>query len=170
MHRTRSSFVSGILLILIGGYALAAQFIPALKFWENLALPWPIWVVGSGGLLFVLGLILAAPGMAVPASIVGGVGAILWYQNATGDWQSWVYLWTLIPGFVGVGTILAGVLEGKTRQSLRSGGWLIVVSLGLLAFFSVFFARGLLRTYWPVLLIAWGGWILIQPLLRRPRA
>ncbi len=39
----------------------------------------------------------------MPSIIVGGIGGILAYQDYTGHWESWSYLWTLIPGFVGLG-------------------------------------------------------------------
>jgi hypothetical protein len=43
--------------------------------------------------------------MAVAACIIGGIGGILYWQSYTGDWASWAYVWTLIPGFSGIGII-----------------------------------------------------------------
>ena len=63
---------------------------------------WPLIVVAVGAGLLVLGLLVGAPEMAIPAVIVGGIGGILYYQNLSGNWASWSYLWTLIPGFSGL--------------------------------------------------------------------
>ena len=116
----------------------------------------------------MLGLLSGAPGMAVPACIVAGIGGILYYQGLTGDWTSWVYVWTLIPGFTGVGAILAGLLGEKTRKSVREGVTLIVISGAL--FFIVGAATGRigwLGGYWPLVLVGWGVLIILRTLLRR---
>jgi hypothetical protein len=109
-----------------------------------------------GALLLVLGAVTGAPGMAVPGCIVGGIGLLLTWQNATGDWASWAYAWALIPGFAGVGTVLMGLMEGKGRL-VREGAWSVLVSLVLFAIFASFLGGpALLGQYWPVLLIVLG--------------
>ncbi len=167
MRRTRGNLIFGLLLVLVGGYLLVAQFYPQLKFWETANITWPVWILLLAVGMFVFGLLVGAPGMAVPATIVGGIGCILWYQTVTGDFASWLYLWTLIPGFVGVGMLLTGLLEGRVRAVLGAAIWLIVISLVLLIIFGGLFGAGLVETYWPVALIAVGLLILIRPLLRR---
>lgn len=71
--------------------------------WLDANFIWPMWVIGAGALVFLIGLITGNPGMAIPASIVAGIGGILYYQETTGNFSSWSYMWTLIPGFVGNG-------------------------------------------------------------------
>lgn len=165
-HR-KTNLVGGIVLILIGAYFLAVQIFPGLGLQIDIEFSWPLILVGVGFFLLLFGLLVNAPDMAVPACIVAGIGGILYYQNATGDWASWAYAWTLIPGFVGVGTILAGLFGGKFRQSLRDGGTLILISLILFAIFSSFLGgKSYLGDYWPVLLILLGLWLLVSPLLR----
>jgi len=111
--------------------------------------------------------LVRTPEMAVPATIVTGIGCLLYWQNATGRWESWAYVWTLIPGFVGVGTILAGLLGRNLRKSLSDGGSLIFISLIMFAIFSSFLGgRGFFGNYWPALLILLGLWILVRPLFR----
>jgi len=61
-------------------------------------------------LLLFVGGATGVPALAVPATIISGIGAILYYQDTTGDWDSWTYVWALIPGFLGVGLLIAGVL------------------------------------------------------------
>jgi len=105
--------------------------------------------------------------MAVPACIVGGIGCLLYWQNATGNWESWAYAWTLIPGFLGVGILLAGLLEGRLRQSLDSGIFFIVISLVMFAIFGSFLGGlQIFGLYWPVLLILFGLWMLVRTLFR----
>jgi hypothetical protein len=164
MHRRRrSSLAGGLLLILLGTLFLVVQQVPELQLWFS----WPWIIIGVGGFLLVLGLVIGEPSMAIPACIVGGIGGILYWQEITGNWDSWAYAWTLIPGFVGVGIVLSGLLGGEFRQSVRGGGWLIIISLVLFAVFGSFFGGlGLLGPYWPVLLIMLGLLVLIRPLFR----
>jgi hypothetical protein len=152
----RSSIAIGAVLILLGLFFLIVQAVPGLRFWMIEA-SWPLIIVGVGVLLLVIGLLANVPGMAVPACIVGGIGLLLYWQNATGYWESWAYAWALIPGFVGVGIILTGLLEGKPRSALEAGAWLIVISLILFAIFGSFLGGpAILGKYWPVLLILLG--------------
>jgi hypothetical protein len=124
-----------------------------------------------GVFLLFLGLILGAPGMAIPAAIVAGIGGILYYQDLTGDWESWAYMWTLIPGFVGVGTVLAGLLGENTRTNIRHGLNLMVVSAVLFLVFSALLGGwSLLGNYVPaILLILLGLWVLGSGLYRTMR-
>lgn len=162
--RRRSSLAGGLVLILIGAAFLAVQLLPGLQIWFS----WPWIIIGVAVLLLVIGLLTGVPAMAIPACIVGGIGGVLYWQDATGNWDSWSYAWTLIPGFVGVGIFLAGLLGEDTRDSIRAGSGLILISLVLFAIFgSVFGALGLLGSYWPVLLILLGVLLLARSLFRR---
>jgi len=156
-----------VLLILFGVGRLAIELVPGLSAWVDATLGWPVIIVGVGLLLLMLGLLTGEPGMAVPACIVGGIGGVLYWQNATNNWESWSYIWTLIPGFVGVGVVLSGLLGEDTRRSLRDGGQLILISLVMfLIFGSLFGALGSLGTYWPALLILLGLVMLVRMLFR----
>jgi len=153
----------GLALILVGVWLLVDQWMPGL-------LPrfsWPWTIIGVGAFLLLLGLLTGAPGLAVPACIVGGIGGLLYWQNATGNWDSWAYVWALIPGFAGVGGVLAGLLGGEFRKGMREGGGLILISLILFTLFGSFFgALGMVGTYWPVLLILLGLLMLVRGLFR----
>jgi hypothetical protein len=165
-ERRRSNLVVGILLVLLGAWFLLDQLVPGLHFWVNAQVSWPLFVVGTGVLLLVIGLLAGAPDMAVPACIVGGIGGLLYWQNTTGNWESWAYAWTLIPGFVGVGVILAGILKGQVRRGFSAGIGSIIVSLIMFAIFSSFLGGWqLFGAYWPVLLILLGLWILVRGLI-----
>ena len=103
----RSSIVGGLILIGVGTMFLLLQLFPSLADQIDLARQWPLVIVTVGG-VFLLTAVLGTPPLAIPGSIIGGIGGILYYQNLTGDWASWAYVWALIPGFVGVGIILDG--------------------------------------------------------------
>jgi hypothetical protein len=158
--------MGGLILILIGALILAVQLLPGLQIW----LSWPWIIIGFGVLMLVIGSATGVPALAVPASIIAGIGGILYYQTITGDWDSWGYIWSLIPGFVGVGILLSGLLGEGGGEAMRGGGWLILISLVLFAAFgSLFGALGMLGDYWPVLLILLGLLLLVGPLLRARR-
>jgi len=165
--RQRSSLAGGLILILIGGAFLAAQLVPDLFSWLDPAENKPLIVIGIGVFLLLIGLLTGVPAMAVPACIVGGIGGLLYWQNATDYQESWFYVWTLIPGFVGVGIILSGLLSGQLRKAFREGGRILLVSLVLFIIFGFFFGREAFHSLlWPSLLIVAGVVVLVRTLFR----
>ena len=50
--RRRSSLAAGLVLILLGAWFLASQWVPALRIWVS----WPLIIVGVGALLLIIGL------------------------------------------------------------------------------------------------------------------
>ena len=151
----RSRVATGAVLILIGALWLVTRLTPALSDWVG-AFTWPLIIVGVGLVLLVIGLLTGVPGMAIPACIVGGIGALLYWQNSTDNWASWAYAWALIPGFAGVGTILAGILGGD-RKMARGGGWTVLISLVMFGVFGALLGGpAVLGDYWPLLLILLG--------------
>jgi hypothetical protein len=164
--KKRSNLVGGLLLILIGGVFLVAQLSPDLFYWLDAEQSWPLIVIGVGVVMLFFALFTGVPVLAVPACIVGGIGGILYWQNATGNWGSWAYAWTLIPGFVGVGVILSGLLSGQLRKGFLEGGKTVMVSLVLFSIFGFFFARNDFQgILWPSLLIGVGVIVLLRQLL-----
>lgn len=153
----RNTLAIGVLLILLGGFFLAQILWPGL----TMLISWPVIIIAVGAGLFVLGLVVRAPGMSIPAFVVAGIGGILYYQNQTGDWGSWAYVWALIPGFVGLG-ILVGSLLGAKELKAADGIRQVVISLVLFLVFGSFLGgfRGL-GAYWPLLLIGAGVVLLI---------
>lgn len=164
----RGQLAVGIILILLGAWFIAQRTIPQVAEFAKLFSEWPFTVIGVGGVLLLLGLILGAPGLAVPAAIVAGIGGILLYQETTGEWESWSYMWSLIPGFVGVGVFLQGLLGENTRENLKHGLNLMTVSAVLFVVFATFFGKlTLLGSYGPaILLIGLGVWILVRGFIR----
>jgi hypothetical protein len=169
MTQNRSNLVLGLLLIVVGGWLIATRQVPALQEWLDDNFIWPMYTIGAGLLLLLIGLFTGNPGMAVPASIVAGIGGILYYQEVNSDYSSWSYMWALIPGFVGVGEILTGLLGDNTRHNLSRGLRKIVISVVLfLVFATIFGGLELLGTYGaPILIILLGLYILARGFTRR---
>ncbi|MGA2488565.1 MAG: hypothetical protein ABSF99_00050 [Anaerolineales bacterium] len=170
--RNRTQLVLGLILILVAGWLIATRINPDLSRFIALSpFEWPMWVIFAGAALLIIGLLVGAPSMAVPACIVAGIGGILYYQNATGNWESWAYMWTLIPGFVGIGSILTGLLGEDTKQSIRHGLNSLIVSVLLFAIFGTFFHAwtifGAYSMYVPIALLFLAGiWLIVRGLLR----
>ncbi len=168
MRQNRSTLFLGVLLILLGAWLVVSRQVPSVRDWLDNNFAWPMWTIGAGLLIFIIGLITGAPGMAIPAAIVTGIGGILYYQNATNNFASWSYMWTLIPGFVGVGIIIAGLLGEHTRHNLARGlNCLVISAVIFLIFGALFGGLGILGPNGPaILLIALGVYILIRGLIR----
>jgi len=154
--------VLGIILILVGAWFFAEKTIPSLSDFADQYFQWPFTLMWIGALILLIGLLTGNPGMAIPAAIVAGIGGIFYYIETYASGQAWSYMWTLIPGFVGVGSIIAGLLGDHTRQNLKSGFNALIISAVLfLIFASVFGGLELLGNYGPaILLIGLGVWLL----------
>ena len=160
----RRGLVGGVLLILLGGFFLAAQLLP--EYFGNIF--WPYIIIGVGGAFLVAALLTRTGGLAIPGSIIGGIGGILYYQAVTYDWASWSYLWTLIPGFVGVGVILAGLLS-RERPHFDTGGVILLAisAMGFLIFGGVFGMALDVNVLWPIFLIGISVITLISAIFRK---
>jgi hypothetical protein len=103
---------------------------------------WPFFVILPG--LALVGLGLAGSGRLgeVLATVGGAVtmaGLVLLVQNATDQFDTWAYAWTLVvlvgPG---IGRWLLGVVRGRGDLA-ASGGWLMAAGLVAFLVFGVFF-------------------------------
>jgi hypothetical protein len=163
----RSGIAGGIILILLGLLFLASEIYPqAFQFWS-----WPFIIIGVG-LVFILWAILSGiGGLAVPGSILSGLGALFYFQAQTNNWASWSYAWALIPGFVGLGIILSGLIDRKIKESFMSGLTMVLISAILFfAFGSAFGLEHGITRYWPVLLVVLGLVALVRALLPKKNA
>jgi hypothetical protein len=161
--KRNSGIFGGIVLILLGLLFLASELYPdVFNFWS-----WPFILIGLGVIFLLWALITMNGGLAIPGMILSGLGAIFYYQEVTQDWESWAYIWALIPGFVGLGILLSGLIDKKFKQNLSGGVTLILISAILFfAFGTQFGLQPAITVYWPVLLIALGGIALIRALLK----
>ena len=167
-HMDRSRIGTALVLILIGVLLLLVQFVPAFQGLAITERTWPLILVGIAVVFALIGLVTWTPGFLIPACIIGGLGGLLYYQNLTGDWRSWAYAWTLIPGFVGVGVFFSSLLSGRWREAISGGVWLVFISGVMFVIFGSFLGGpSLLGIYWPVLVILLGLILLIQSVFRR---
>ena len=152
----------GILLIVFGLLAMANQFFDLVD-WGSL---WPVTIIGLGILFFVAMFAggRQVSGLAVPGSIITGVGLILLYQSITGHWESWAYSWALIIVFVGVGIYIMGWYGGDTGQK-KSGMDVMRIGTILFVIFGVFFEMifsSFDNLFFPILLIGLGAYLILS--------
>ena len=166
--RRRGALLGGVLLVLLGVWLLVAQFVPGLSGWFQ----WPMIFFAVALFLLFMGVVTNEPDMAVPACVVAGLGGIFYWQSTNEIWDSWSYIWALIPGFVGVGVVMSNIIKGQWGKALDEGGSLILISAVLFVVFGSVFgalALGPLGQYWPVLLILVGVVALLRAVFARRR-
>lgn len=129
---------------------------------------WPSILWGMGALFLLVALVSSIGPLAIPGTILAGLGLLLAWQNQTGAWGSWAYSWALIPAFVGLGLFLA-FLRSRTMRVI--GLSMLAWSLVAFALFGIFFAgQGALVYLWPAILILAGIVVLFQAIITRSPA
>src|SRR5512138_1688387 len=121
MQTNRSNvgaLVGGALLIGFGLLSLVGRLFDGFD-WGWL---WPFFIIGFGALFFVAMFASgkSAAALAIPGSIISGIGLVLLFQNITQHWESMSYFWTLIILFVGLGIYIMG-WYGEDANQKRSG-------------------------------------------------
>ena len=160
--RNRSSIIGGLILIGVGVIFLLLQLFPNLAAWLDLSQHWPLLLIGLG-VVFLFVAVTGLPPLAIPGTIITGIGTILYYQNLSGNWDSWAYIWALIPGFVGLGLIIMARLDPNARDAAKAGVILLLISAILFVIFGAAFSGfGLIGQFWPVILIFFGLWLLVK--------
>ena len=164
MQTNRSNagaLVGGAIMIAFGLLALAGQIFHNVN-WGFL---WPFIVIAIGAVFFVA---MFAGGkqtavFAIPGSIIGGVGLVLFFQNLTHHWESMSYFWTLIIMFVGVGIYTMGWYGGDEGQK-ESGKRVIKVGVILFVIFGAFFEMifsSFGNMLFPMLFIVLGAYLVV---------
>lgn len=164
--KRKNGIVLGIILIILGLLFLAREIAPQyFQFWD-----WPFIIIGLGGIFLLWAILSGTGGLAVPGSILAGIGSIFYYQNLTGNWESWSYIWAIIPGFVGVGIIISGIIDRNYKEAF-SGGLILLLISGILffAFGSAFGLPTEITMYWPALLILLGMVALVRAVFSAKR-
>ncbi len=160
--------IGALLLIVIGGVFLAGNFFNfSFNFWN---IGWPLFVLvpGLAFLFFAITGDKNAVGLIFPGTIVTGTGAILFYQNMTGNWESWAYVWTLYPLFVGIALSYEGYRRNQphniaTGRNMIMGGLIGFLVFG--AFFELMIFNEndqLLNIGLPLVLIGVGAFLLLN--------
>jgi hypothetical protein len=168
MAQSQRNTFGAVLLIGLGLLFLIGQIFN-INLWQMLGFSWPVFVMIPGVIFLALALTgdRKMAGFAFPGSIITGTGAILWYQNLTDNWQSWAYVWTLYPAFVGL-AMMFYALRNTDKKTYGVGramvNYSLIAFLAGAAFFElfIFHANGAL-TGWllPLALIVGGGYLLV---------
>jgi hypothetical protein len=161
----RDSLVWGVILILLGAGFLVFQLFPDL--FGGFAWPWILPAIGA--IFVVASLIGRIGGLMIPGVVLLTLGGIFLYQTNTGNWESWAYVWALLPVAAGLGMLIGSLYDREMVPARTAGAWLIGGGLAAFAIFGGFFGLDPnLARYWPVLLILLGLWVLFKA-LRRPK-
>ncbi|MFQ5921239.1 MAG: hypothetical protein ACE5M4_00200 [Anaerolineales bacterium] len=154
----RGGVVVGLLLIATGLVFFVANLLPGI----DLGSMWP-------GLFYAVGLALLLPpwilpshrqalaGLIIPGMLLIVLGVIFTYLVITDDWQSWAYIWALIPASVGTGLWIAARFGFWGPGASTVGLWMLAGSLVAFAIFAAFLGgEGPLAKGAPLALIALG--------------
>ncbi len=134
-QRTGSGIALGVVLVVIGLFFLVIRLADV----DLGAYGWPLFIIIPGLTLLIVGFVSLGTGAAIPGGILTMVGLVLAYQNSTGNWASWVYVWPLVaPGGVGVGLFLQGLRE-RNVGLIRQGRSLMFIAVLIFMIGFVFF-------------------------------
>src|SRR5712692_192320 len=167
-----SGLALGLVLVVVGVFFLIMRLFEI----DLSTYGWPLYVIIPGLTLLIVGFVSLGTGALVPGGIVTVTGLILAAQNASGDWASWAYAWTLVvPGGAGLGLFLQGLRVHDSKQ-MRLGRNLMFWSalmfmIGFVIFESIFNISGqdfgiVSRAALPVLLIIIGVTLLARSVQR----
>jgi multisubunit Na+/H+ antiporter MnhC subunit len=165
--RFSGTLMAGVVLIALGLLSLLGQIFRGFPFWSYL---WPLVLIGFGGLFFV-GMFAGGKsfaGLAIPGTIIAGLGLMMFFQNLTGYWESWAYSWTIILVLVGLGIFIMGLYSEDLHR--RQAG-LRVIKVGAILFvifggffeliFNAFRPFGIQQYIFPLLLVGLGVYLVL---------
>ena len=131
---------------------------------------WPFFIILPGVAVLAVGVFgpkSAAPAV-IPGAVVTGTGLILLFQDWTGRFETWSYLWGLYPVFVGAAIMFLGARTGN-HQQVDSGRKVMTIGAVLTVVFGVFmeliFNDGfdlMFRFGLPAILIGGGALLLLR--------
>jgi hypothetical protein len=165
-EKNRGNLVVGIILLLIGVMALFGQIAGPIG-----GMVRPVIVIGFG-LAFLAAMVVGGRSLgflAIPGTIISGIGVMLLIQNIfqLGDFMA--YGWGLIICAVGIGLVIAGTWS-EHQDMVRSGWKVAQVGLTLFLVFGILFevifnlggsSTGLGVLFWPMTLALVGVGLLV---------
>jgi hypothetical protein len=167
IKRNSGTLIAGAVLIALGLLALFGQLFRNFPFWNYL---WPLIIIGFGGLFFI-GMFAGGKsmaGLAIPGTIIGGIGLMMFFQNLFHNWESWSYGWTIILILVGLGIFIMGLYTSDTKRRqaglrvMKIGAILFVIFGGFFELVIFGFRRNGIQQYiFPVLLVLLGIYLVI---------
>jgi len=157
--RNRGSLYAGVLIVALGLtmlFAQATQGVRVLGVPLGWRFAWPFLILVAG-LAFLLPIAIwwerraSLAGLAMPGVIITVNGLILLFQNLTGLWRTWSYLWALEPIAVALGLLALYFLTNRDRGVLMASA--IVGGVGVMGFL---IASGVFGILGPLVLILAG--------------
>ena len=128
---------------------------------------WPLFILVPGLALLYTAFSgeRASAGPAAGGAILTTLGLIFFFQNSTDNWESWAYVWALLPFSVGLSQIAVGTrnddegLVATGRNTIRIFGIIFIAGV---AFFEllIFDRPGFGGYLLPIALIAIGAFLL----------
>ncbi len=107
-------------------------------------------------------------GLAIPGTIISGLGLMMFFQNLFNHWESWAYSWTVILVLVGLGIFIMGLYTGDDhrRQAglrvMKVGAILFIIFGGFFELiFSAFRPYGIQQYIFPALLVLLGIYLVV---------
>ena len=163
----------GFALVTVGVLLLVARL-----FSWNLGGLWPLLILIPGVALLVAAALggTSVSALFVPGSVVTTLGVIFFFQNATDYFESWAYVWALLPAAVGVGLLLYGQRSGNLELvsiGRRLAGIFALVFLVAAVFFEGFVFNNVMNTWFfrtglPLLFIVGGAFLLLRQRADKP--
>jgi len=166
-------FIPGVPVLVTGGILLFASVFDAWGAWSWL---WPLELLAVAAGFLSAAIYMQNIWLLIPAITVGANGLLFQFCAITGWWGVWAVLWTIEPLSVGLALLAvnakqrsAGLLiAGITACALAGMG--LVQSLAIVALSAIFSVGWLWKWTGPATLIFAGFLLLILSLLHRPSA
>jgi len=137
MNYRNKTIIPGLLLIAAGLFIFAVQWLG----WSFSWLSWPFYIILPGVFVIILSLLNerdTAEGLMIFGFILTTVGGILYFQWKTNYWETWAYLWALIPLSVGLAQMLYSLIY-TNHDKLKEGVQTFQTDLILLIVFTAGF-------------------------------
>jgi len=163
-----SAFVA-VMFIGLGILLLAFNFIEGL----DLRHAWPLLFFIFAAAFYLPALLWrnerhGLGGLYIPGSILAALGLVFTYNTLSGDWGSWLFAWTWIPGGVGLGLMLGARVGGWSDVVFSVGAWMLGVNAAIFAALATFFGTPALSIVGSVIFIV-GGFTLVLATLLKPK-
>ncbi len=137
-HRSK---LIGALLVGVGAIVLLTQFFGGTAHYL-----WPFFIIVPGLVLVAVAMSAGdtVTRLAIPGTTIAGIGLILFFQNLFNYYQSWAYVWALIPAFVAFGMHLSTEPnpDGEAASPSHLMTWSLTVFVVLAAVFELFIFDG----------------------------
>jgi hypothetical protein len=158
-------FIPGIATLTTGLILFFASITGHWSIWSYL---WPLEVISVALGFVLMAFFLNIPWLMIPASIIGFTGLVLQFCAATGMWNSWAVLWTVVPFSVGLPLLIIGTtrkIEGVRLAGIILAGF---AGVAFAAMSTVISTLGWV-TGWvgPVIVLGLGVWLLFSAVIKK---